>query len=203
VSTSTRFYDPGDVNADPKHSTEANQRNSPLLRLPAELRNQIYELVLRHDCLSLALGRYLNLQPIRLYPDPGSRTLALLRVCRQDHFEAALLPYSLNTFVFTRISVAKGFQDLCTPVQLHVVEGVELYTQLWHYVKQRRVHDFSGGRLQVCRTVHWLEEYPPYGQLSLYTEQWRCVFRSDLRRRVHRSGENIARVCAWSQGHCH
>lgn len=74
-------------------ATAANQLNSPLLRLPAELRNLIYHYALGNCTLTLAahhdrLCTYQNDMP----------AFPLLAVCTQIHTEAALLPYSLNTF---------------------------------------------------------------------------------------------------------
>ena len=73
----------------------ANQRNSRLLRLPAELRNQIYRYALGGRRVLLA-----TTQP-RLYPEEPIPNFALLRVCSQIHAEAALLLYSLNIFYFS------------------------------------------------------------------------------------------------------
>ena len=66
------------------YSTQQNQVNSPLLRLPAELRNKIYRLVfdaatLKKDISPTSSGRY------KVALD-SSR---LSRVCRQIRFEAA------------------------------------------------------------------------------------------------------------------
>lgn len=71
----------------------------PFLRLPAELRNEIYKYVLkvgewRSDSKRLrrwSSGRHV--QP-----------LALLSVCKQIHAEASLLPYALNCLHFGYVS---------------------------------------------------------------------------------------------------
>ena len=73
---------------------QRNATSSPLLRLPPEIRNMIYTLII--DVVTVVftkarLGRGRH---------PIQDGLALLRVCRQIHAEAALLPYALNTFVF-------------------------------------------------------------------------------------------------------
>jgi hypothetical protein len=79
-------------------STQRNAK-SPLLQLPAELRNQIYALALSHPMITIC--RYLSpisfrfcttIQRIRRYP------LNLLYVCRQIYSETAVLPYKLNSF---------------------------------------------------------------------------------------------------------
>jgi hypothetical protein len=73
---------------------QCNAASSPLLRLPPEIRNMIYTLIIDVNMVvftkaGLGRGRH-----------PIQDGLALLRVCRQIHAEAAVLPYALNTFVF-------------------------------------------------------------------------------------------------------
>ena len=74
-------------------ATAANQLNSPLLRLPAELRNLIYHYALGNCTLIVSTFNHrlcLYQRDIPAFP--------LLVVCTQIHAEAAILPYSLNTF---------------------------------------------------------------------------------------------------------
>jgi hypothetical protein len=88
-------------------STLRNQKESPLLRLPAELRDKIYGYV-------FSGGRIIpHFSPIRntfaifqgfirnqtiFGPVHGDNPLALLYVCRQTYAETALLPF--QEFVF-------------------------------------------------------------------------------------------------------
>ncbi|KAI4701706.1 hypothetical protein J4E81_003446 [Alternaria sp. BMP 2799] len=77
--------------------TARNAANSPLLRLPAELRNMIY-------------GRVFNNITYKLYMPYGAYPLCessfqetdmgLILVSRQIHAETAYLPYELSTFDF-------------------------------------------------------------------------------------------------------
>jgi hypothetical protein len=78
------------------HSVKRNQ-NSPLLCLPPEIRNRIWEFALcGNDIRQVNCGRRSNV----FLPKPSERlnTFALLRVCRQIYAETALLPFSGNTF---------------------------------------------------------------------------------------------------------
>ncbi|CAN9339028.1 unnamed protein product [Alternaria sp. RS040] len=80
--------------------TAANQRNSPLLRLPAELRNRVYEYALGgHE---IWVTTPIPETKTKIYLDRWGDVPAftLLKVCSQIYAEAALLPYSLNTFFF-------------------------------------------------------------------------------------------------------
>lgn len=97
---------------DSDYSTVRNQQQSPLLRLPPELRNKIYalavggqELVVLSDSVVYRSTR-LEIVP-KTYDDPKSRgpyhvgalhLTALLRVCRQLYEESASLHFALNTW---------------------------------------------------------------------------------------------------------
>lgn len=81
--------------------------NSPLSRLPPELRNAIYELVLTFkDPIALAKRPMKYGAPISyvlrvLNSSPNPRNgLALIETCNQIHQEAGNLIFSLNTFTF-------------------------------------------------------------------------------------------------------
>jgi len=89
-------------------SSRANQKSSPLLRLPAELRNKIYKYALGDWVVSLL---YTNDDPIRgrkivpytraglddnvWYAATGA-ILGLRSTCRQLREETGVLPYTLN-----------------------------------------------------------------------------------------------------------
>jgi hypothetical protein len=84
------------MNESPAESSRAaanrGRETSPFLRLPAELRNPIYEMLLHHN------------HGIRIDEDwgmvnPPSNFLAITEVCRQVHVETRILPYSINMFV--------------------------------------------------------------------------------------------------------
>lgn len=86
--------------ANTRDSTDQNQFNSPLLKLPGELRNRIYEFALSGR--TWHIGYDSNLPVVRSLPkvieaiedaDPCS----LLRTCRQIHAEAGHLPLTLIT----------------------------------------------------------------------------------------------------------
>ncbi len=83
-----------------------NTRNSPLLRLPVEIREMIWEYTL-------------SCSPIRPWsnqfspspqPSPTDK-FPLLRVCRQIYAETAALPYTLNTVSFAELDdLSKGLE---------------------------------------------------------------------------------------------
>lgn len=165
-------------NTDASSSTDLNAQQSPLLHLPAEIRNRIYELVLGGNRLHLSPRRDnwdhcykpticgvdpdnedikevfqafyngdtgaermdpQNLSFHELHEDCKRRTidwsickpsdylsLSLLRVCRQIHQEAALLPFSLNTFITTRMEDLVDFAATLTASQRGAIEALSL-----------------------------------------------------------------------------
>lgn len=104
-------------------STQRNARESPLLRLPAEIRNLIYEYILTKGAYTF--GRlYEPQKPCPTKPRkkfrswgvlqkifPGSNANSLLRVCRQIPFETSLLPFELNDFRFQNMVIIKRLID--------------------------------------------------------------------------------------------
>jgi len=95
-----------------QHSTDSysahNSAQSPLLRLPAEIRNEIYAYILTEPDATYHFD-------YRPYPygecvSHGSSVkqpnrLALLRTCRQVFYEAAKLPFKFNTGYFADLGV--------------------------------------------------------------------------------------------------
>jgi hypothetical protein len=67
-------------------STERNQHLSPLLKLPAELRNKIYDYL---SSIETSQGNYIAIRT------PNAR--ALSRVCRQLHSGYAAFPYTFRS----------------------------------------------------------------------------------------------------------
>lgn len=75
-------------------SARHNQRESSLLKLPAEIRNIIFRYALSGVEYKIKEDDNLSMRNIVTQPD----ALALLAVCRQIYSETALLPFSLNIF---------------------------------------------------------------------------------------------------------
>ncbi|KAF1840465.1 uncharacterized protein K460DRAFT_360138 [Cucurbitaria berberidis CBS 394.84] len=103
-----------------------SQRDNLLLRLPAEIRNWIYKLVLGgrtykfKDAFSTHYAR-LDTTEQHLF--------GLLFVCRQIYFEAALLPYAINTFRFRDFDISLSpFLKERSPAQFRSIQSLELVT---------------------------------------------------------------------------
>ncbi|KAI8940022.1 hypothetical protein NX059_003744 [Plenodomus lindquistii] len=82
-----------------------NRRESPLLRLPAELRNKIYEYALGSYELLIITGPYgkkkylMVKRPMHTVPSESlGNFLALTRTCRQINTETDRIPYAINQF---------------------------------------------------------------------------------------------------------
>lgn len=120
-----------------------NRSASHFLRLPAEIRLQIYNLVLggqqvwiSHDGSALRRGApgTTHLGPSNQYfhrwgkfshrtagalskfnPIVSILRIGLLRVCRQIYIETGLLPYTLNAFTFENDYVREKFEQIVRP----------------------------------------------------------------------------------------
>ncbi|KAK0719345.1 hypothetical protein B0H67DRAFT_483808 [Lasiosphaeris hirsuta] len=111
---------------------ECNQQLSPLLRLPAELRNRIYELLLDVGQINVCFKRWEHKarktveggfwcrvldkkqDPWKVstrQPDPAPpHGMTLLSpVCRQLYHETALLPYTLNAWSFESTHIMERY----------------------------------------------------------------------------------------------
>ncbi|KAI4613402.1 uncharacterized protein J4E87_009869 [Alternaria ethzedia] len=91
--------------------TELNATQSPLLRLPTEIRNQIYTYIFSDTIYNLDRMKWLDDETVTfsIYRAPpfsdyvGSVVLPF--ACRQLHHETSLLPYQLATFDFGKAHV--------------------------------------------------------------------------------------------------
>jgi hypothetical protein len=77
-------------------SAERNAGESPLLRLPAEIRNYIWTYVLATEQIVVSLGE----EASACAPPEPAPDFAFLSSCRQAYAEAALLPLILAYFQF-------------------------------------------------------------------------------------------------------
>ncbi|KAH6878871.1 hypothetical protein BKA58DRAFT_466490 [Alternaria rosae] len=150
-----------------KELARQNQ-NSSLLRLPAEVRNQIWKLVLG---AKVYWARYTK--KFQLSPTEPKNAMALLRTCRQIYAETALMPLTLSTFACASVTQAKGslgklkphqrkqitsLQFLCPgPISIRMLQ--EGYFKTYNFVLARslpnlqelRVRIFSAGAVSSTR----------------------------------------------------
>ncbi|KAI4613401.1 uncharacterized protein J4E87_009868 [Alternaria ethzedia] len=120
--------------------TTLNAVSSPLLRLPAELRNMIFAYV-----YTGMIYKFDDFESFETKPSDQYRRMASGRwleqqtsdklplTCRQMHAETALLPYSLSTFLFeAELLVFRGLKNLKrflgrrTSEQINAMANVEL-----------------------------------------------------------------------------
>lgn len=83
-------------------STSRNSDISPLLRLPGEIRNEIYRHVLNEGVFDFE-------NDVVLLTTQCEERFARLRFCREIYNETRLLPFSLNTFYFGSFEVFHKF----------------------------------------------------------------------------------------------
>ena len=115
-------------------SSLRNQRESPLMRLPAELRDSVFKYLLG--------GQELR---IMVYEDPllASRPMGdtghfkdtknfvtITQTCRQAHSDTKLMPFGLNKIVGNAVDLST-FMDDAAAWQIKAIETVR-YTPLYH-----------------------------------------------------------------------
>ena len=128
-------------------STYLNATTSPLLLLPAEIRNMIFEYAMYHETINIHL-KY-NMQTDIVTSEPR-HSEPLLFVCRQIHLEVAILPYKLNVFFINSYGYIGLFDFLQqrAPDQLDLM--VKVMCQLGY---GRQVHVASA-----AEWIKWHEE---------------------------------------------
>ncbi|KAJ8110971.1 hypothetical protein OPT61_g6313 [Boeremia exigua] len=149
---------------------------SPLLRLPPEIRNNIWEYVLGGKILDVVFlssrkGRYLEektaISPLSL-PESSH---ALLQVCRQLYKETALLPFSTNSFRFESNQAFDWIRHLLK-VQQGLIKNVHIVTH-----RAERMFgwtDFKWSEQRVPKTIP-VDSFPKVKRVII--EIRRCCFR--------------------------
>jgi hypothetical protein len=110
-------------------STLRNRLDSPLLRLPAELRNKIYGYVLTQEAIRVAgpWGCDTCTRPLWVqhahYP---RHILNILEVCQQTYTEGRLLVFSLNQHVGDHLAIHEHVDKILTAEQRSALKEVHL-----------------------------------------------------------------------------
>ena len=141
-------------------SSKSNAVKSPLLRLPAEIRNIIFLYVFDVAGYQLELDNYYGDRRVVLSGSEGYLSwrryvLRLLLVCRQVHAETALLAYELGRFYFEALDWRsheavvgmRTFLGRLSPRQLHATGRVTLWRRGW---------DGHGFWVQTRTAADWL-----------------------------------------------
>jgi hypothetical protein len=99
-----------------------SNQGSPLLRLPPEIRNKIWEYTLGHNIFKPVRVR-VSIQKFKSKwisrPDEPQIGLALLATCRQIYSEAAFMPFNLNTFAADTFSRESNFVKAFKAFKVH------------------------------------------------------------------------------------
>lgn len=146
-------------------STQENQVHSPLLRLPAELRNRIYELAFP----TTAIKVHPAWDDPKVYPgyDGPRGIMALLQTCRQINAEAT--EFFLSTLTFDTESCSlHGFVKAFGGDKAALVTSIIF--KLWDIVTRNEKHLSN----QVTSAIHSLKAVRHSQLLVCYTEWSAC-----------------------------
>jgi hypothetical protein len=126
------------LNLIPPFSSYINATTSPLLLLPAEIRNKIFAFATSHGTIKLDYEPYAGIE--RRQPEP------LLFACRQTYSEVAPLPYKLNAFLIG----SDYLMDLDEFLRHRTPEQVALMREVMWKMKHRKVD-------HVATAAKWIE----------------------------------------------
>jgi hypothetical protein len=139
-----------------------SNQDTPLLRLPAEIRNRIWQFALG--------GKVYRQQHVtgnrrgKLMPQPCERGNAflLLRTCRQIYAETGVLPFTINTFSITSywslVHMFKPFRKYqCSQIeQIHIEMSNSGLEEWWKAWMKRQFDDVDlSGRLPGLRRIYF------------------------------------------------
>jgi len=140
------------------------QPESPLLRLPAELRNEIYHYVLgglsiraKRSASPREFGidiRDVDSRSSAAWQTPG-HLLALTETCRQVYDETSLFPYSLNVFEYEHPLDIRRWTATLTSRQLGAIPQLRV----------ERLH---------LETLGWMRD-----QIKIDPDTWNEILRSE------------------------
>ncbi|KAF2132678.1 hypothetical protein P153DRAFT_382296 [Dothidotthia symphoricarpi CBS 119687] len=156
-----------DVKAKMEAITRKNQETSPLLRLPAELRNRIYELAIggyeihpetcsESDTLDMDCRQYNSSEKTTMSWD---KLFNLSYTCCQLHAETKLLPYQLSIFQITYAGWFDYWLSIISEEQLECITTVS-----FKGVKNLSTIDTIPERLDECTGLERLICYDSLGR---------------------------------------
>jgi hypothetical protein len=122
------------------HSTESNQQDSRLLRLPAEIRNTIYKYTLRDETIRIKLQG--TMRPSR----SNHSSTALLQTCRQIRYEARSILYSQATFFCGYHHLTPGNLNSLGAKAIQAIQSLRLSYQLIWFLQDQLHHHQATGR---------------------------------------------------------
>lgn len=129
--------------------------NSLLVRLPPELRNDIYELLFTlAKPVKMRLKGRNGKSVLRAKNDLGAtgQALALTRTCRAIHDESAALFYATNTFYIESAVISRSFK-------MYDYTNAVLGVEEWMRVRQHHHQEPKHVELDLGTWVPWIDGY--------------------------------------------
>jgi hypothetical protein len=117
-------------------SSERNDRESPLLRLPQEIRDQIYEYAFTNDTYT-----FRSISPsVAGLVQSKTNSVGLISTCRRLYHETALLPFTLGSFHCAGITVPEKLHSLLTIAQRDTIQRLSFDVNITH---KHEIRNFS------------------------------------------------------------
>lgn len=113
---------------------QENQKRSPFLRLPPEIRNKIYQRAFSNFVAHMRLTKIRfpkSLPQFRYFHD---NPITLLFTCRQIRHEASMFFYTLSTFSFRNYMDMNGFVTAHGPEKASMITSIRASAALIDFV---------------------------------------------------------------------
>jgi len=124
--------------------SQRNQVQSPLLRLPSELRNIIYRYVFQGCSIWVTKNHQDLLYGLRLWCIHDLDIVSLLLTCRQVHAEAAILPYRFLVFEFHGgAAIIEKFLSARSPAQLEAIQTIRVSIEHYSFQSSSATEDYK------------------------------------------------------------
>lgn len=136
-------------------STRNNQLNSPLLRLPAEIRNLVYIYTFTNSVIWA---------PPRRGYQSATNPIGLIHCCRLLHHEANALFFPTATFALGSVGCLFNYKDITTAIGVGLcaqITSVEIHITQAELQSQHSMHPMSKIHVRVKRQAKDNSEAPP------------------------------------------
>ncbi|KAG9188799.1 hypothetical protein G6011_07504 [Alternaria panax] len=158
-----------------KYDASQNSTTSPLLCLPAEVRNKVFEYVCNGLIIFMGLGVGRGKDEIYVMDGADQRSsrisspfVALQQTCRQIYSETALLPFSANKCWYFTTGSLPGCKELLYNAQFQCIQHICFTVKINTSCILAPLGDLCLERLQ------GLERFPKLKEVTIYmnTEEW-------------------------------
>jgi len=170
---------------------------SPLLRLPGELRNRIYELVVGENIIVVS-SSYKRPGKTSVYltsagtPGPVTSVSGIFTIglaCRQLHQETAPTQYTKNIFHFDDGQAGRAFVEGLTSAQRALLTSISV--NFADYVRENYIWDTISSTWSDVKDTYPDMFLPEVERVYIYVDDHKGSLRANEEKVVHRVGRKL------------